>query len=1122
MSEQLELFGGPTDAPARDFIRTALDTTVFVEAGAGTGKTAMLVDRIVALVTGTSTELPVPMPNIAAITFTEKAAAELRDRVRRELQAQGRADAVDQLDEAAICTLHSFAQRILTDFPIESGLPPRIEVRDEISSRVAFESRWRLLVDALLETPVLEPAILTMLASGIRLEHLRAVAEMLDDNWDLLDRVGAPPPIPPLAIDAWLADLQAVCRRAAECRDPNDLLVARLEQLDAYGSQLTAAFDDIEQIRLLRADKPSFRVNNCGRSGNWPDIAEVRATIVKLGADRDAMIGRVLDAAIRHAIAALARATIAAVGDRRAAGELEFHDLLVLARALLRDPAHGGRARARLRERYQRILIDEFQDTDPIQVELAALLATPVEHDDAPETRPWSSLPVEPGRVFFVGDPKQSIYRFRRADIATFLEAADRFADHAPQFLSCNFRTAANVLDWINAVFAELIRAHPGSQPEYRALDAGRADGGDGRVTLLGRHAHSDKPNADELRAREAADVAGAVQRVMKEQWQVFDRDDNRWRAAQLGDVCILLPARTSLGFLERAFDDAGIAYRAESSSLVYATREVRDLLAALRAIDDPSDELSLVSALRSALFGCGDDDLFVYHVEHGGRWDLRMPVPDSLPSDNPVRGAMARLRVLHDRRLWSTPSELLECLVREQRVLEAGALGTRFRDIARRVRFLIDQARAFSDTQSGTLRDYLAWAAMQSAEGARVVEAVLPETDDDAVRILTIHSAKGLEFPIVICSGATTAALGAQRGVQVLFPPAGGCEVKLAKGVQTAHFELYQPVDEQMDFHEKLRLLYVACTRARDHLIVSVHRRERDLDRVEPTRWTHAELVWNACRDIDSAEAFDVARVQPVRRAPAAALAAGLAPAVWEEEYERLFASGSRRAFVSATALAKRDAPPDTIDPGLAKEARDLELPPWNKGRYGTAIGRAVHGTLQTIDLLTGADVDATAAAQAAAEGVLGFEATIAALTRAALGAPSIQRAAQRPSWRETYVAVPLEGLTLEGYVDVVYRDDDGLVVVDYKTDAVTNIADAATMLARYQLQVGAYAVAIELATGEPVVRAVLVFLQPGGAREVVIEGDALSAASAEARTRAAAELRDPSPLPPATLVDA
>src|SRR5262249_46066445 len=154
--------------------------------------------------------------------------------------------------------------------------------------------------------------------------------------------------------------------------------------------------------------------------------------------------------------------------------------------------------------------------------------------------------------------------------------------------------------------------------------------------------------------------------------------------------------------------------------------------------------------------------------------------------------------------------------------------------------------------------------------------------------------------------------------------------------------------------------------------------------------------------------------------------------------EHARAFEQGRRRSFVAATTLAKRIDAAATDDPGLAKDARDLELPPCNKGRYGTAIGRAVHAVLQTIDLKTGADLDDTVAAQAAAEGVLGQETTIAALARSALASSVVQRASTRPFWRETYVAVPLDDITLEGYVDLVYRDDDGLVVVDYKTDAV------------------------------------------------------------------------------------
>jgi ATP-dependent exoDNAse (exonuclease V) beta subunit len=1118
MTAQLTFFDKPSDQAARDAIRTRLDATVFVEAGAGTGKTQALVDRVVALIADDG----VPVRAIAAITFTEKAAAELRDRIRAELSARGETEALDELDGAAICTLHAFAQRVLTEFPIEAGLPPRITVRDEISSRVAFESRWRTFVDALFEDPDLEQTLLFMLAANVRVEHLRAVAEVLDDNWDLLDRIGLPPELPTLAIDGWLAELDDVCALASECHFPSDdKLALRLDEIADYGASIRAAFDDIERVRLLQATKPSFRVG-IGQKANWRcDINDVRDRVRQLGAQRDAIVLTVLDAAIRRIVAALARCTAAAVEERRAAGELEFHDLLVLARTLLRDEQHGARARARLRERYARILVDEFQDTDPIQVEIATLLGS---GDPDAGAQTWTSIAVDPGRLFFVGDPKQSIYRFRRADIATFLDAADHFAEPAPEYLTCNFRAGPRVLDWINTVFAELIRPHPGSQPEYRALDAARDGAPDTDVVLLGVEPHTDGPDASVLREREAADVAAVIGRVLADGWRVEDRVGKQPRPARLGDICILLPARTSLGFLERALDDARIPYRAETSSLVYASREVRELLAALRAIDDPSDSLSLTAALRSSLFGCGDDDLFEYHVEHNGRWDVRSAPPEALPLDHPVVDGMRFLGALHDERLWRAPSELLESIVSERRVIEVAALGGRFRDVARRVRFIVDQARAFVDAEGGTLRDYLRWAELQGTEGARVVEAVLPETDDDAVRILTVHGAKGLEFPIVVCSGSTTAAQNAGRGVQVLFPPEGGYEVKLNANVQTAHFQLRQPVDEQMGFHEKLRLLYVACTRARDHLVVSTHRKDRDLTNVDSAKWTHAELLWDAAKNAEWIAFEGGGDVQP--RAAPVELAPAPDPDAWEAEHARAFARGARRAFVAATTLARRVDEHAVDDPGLAKDGRDLELPPWNKGRYGTAIGRAVHAVLQTVDLATGAALDETAAAQAAAEGVLGEERTIAALARSALASDVVRRAQSRQFWRETYVAVPLDGITLEGYVDLVYRDDDGLVVVDYKTDAWrTEIGSGDELnarLAHYRVQAAAYALAVADATGEAVTRCVLCFLAPDGAREVEVAGAELGAGIAEVRALAGAERDDPQPLPRPTLVDA
>jgi ATP-dependent exoDNAse (exonuclease V) beta subunit len=1093
-----------SDTIAREVVRTRLDETLFVEAGAGTGKTKVLVDRIVELVTAGGPDLPVPMRTIAAITFTEKAAAELRDRVRRELEERARDGeldesvrsrcraALDELDDAAICTLHAFAQRILTAFPLEAGLPPRIAVHDEVSSLLAFEDRWRATRDDLLDDPGLEPALLTLLAAGARTDHLRRVAEILDDNWDLLDRIGTPPPIPAFDVEPWLRELAEICACAGDCTDPGDKLLARLGEFAEHAARFRTAVDDAARIELLLAEKPSFRVR-IGSKKNWPDVDAIRERIYRLDQQRDAIVTEVTDAALRHVATFLAARTARHAEERRQAGELEFHDLLVLARALLRDPESGSGVRARLRERYQRLLVDEFQDTDPIQVEIATLLAA---GDDDAGTRDWQATAVVPGRLFFVGDPKQSIYRFRRADISTFLAARNHFTAE-PLQLTTNFRSTPAVLGWINHVFGQLIRPAEGAQPAYFGLEPDRRNPRRGPgVMLLGAEPLERGLSADALRATEAKRVADAVKAAVDDRWQVGDRDGG-WRDARFGDICILLPARTSLYSLERALDDVGVSYRAETSSLVYGTREVRNLMMTLRAIDDPSDELALVTALRSSVFGCGDDDLLEYHAEHRGKWDIRKPLPESLAPDHPVADAMRYLRARHEERHWVTPSELLERIVRERHVLEVGVGGGRFRDVARRVRFVVDQARAFGDAAGGTLRDYLAWATLQGTDGARVVETVLPETDDDAVRIMTIHGAKGLEFPIVVCSGLTTKASGRTGAVQMLFPADGPYQARLTRKAQTDAFELHQAIDEQMSHAEKLRLLYVACTRARDHLAVSVHRCDRDLPD-DDTKLTAAELLWGAAEDSGAESSLP----QP----SALALTAGVpAPPVleldaWAEEHAAAFATGARRRFVSATALARGADAGASADPGLAKDGRDLELPPWNKGRYGTAIGRAVHAVLQTVDLATGAGLQELAAAQAAAEGVLGHEATIEQLAAVALGSDTVRAASASEYWREAYVAVPAEGLTLEGYVDLLYRlpGAGGLVVVDYKTDAIRDDSMLADRLAHYRVQGAAYAVAVETATGERVDRCVFVFLAPDGVREVTIAGDDLARAVA------------------------
>jgi len=1106
MSSPVSERADPPDQAARDRITSDLTSTLFVEAGAGTGKTFALVDRVLALVITGEVELR----SVAAITFTEKAGDELRDRIRRKLEEYAEANpetvkgarcrvALDQLDGSAIGTLHSFAQRLLSEHPVEAGLPPRVEVLDEVSSDVAFEQRWSMFQDELLSDPALERTLLLLFACGVRPAALHSLAQAFDTNWDLVEeQVPQYEPDPPSVHELFEHAREAVLRVCSEpCSDPADKLGLRLQEIAGRMDELASISDDLDLLQALGPDAnpklPSFRVGGIGSKNSFDDRDGLRACVADAGERVAAVRGEAANACTRRIGTVIRRFTLDSARERQRAGQLQFHDLLVFARALLRDTENGAAVRARLHERYQRLLLDEFQDTDPIQIELAVRIAAAVPLDESAGSAPWEQVEVAPGRIFVVGDPKQSIYRFRRADISTFLAAAARFgADGGSVELKANFRTVAPILDWVNATFEALMGEDDDtplpvpSQPQYIALEETRAAPAVGPpVCVLGCTELPRETRADELRAAEAEEVATTVARIMHEGWQVDDGEGG-WRRARLGDITVLVPARTSLPFLEDALDEGGIPFRAESSSLVYASRAVRDLLMVLRAVDDPTNYLHIVSALRTPLLSCGDDELFRFKCERNGRWSYLADQPESVPVDDRVRMGLSYLRSLYDERHWLAPSELLERIARDRRALELGFTEGRPRDVWRRLRFVIDQARAWSDATGGNLRQYLAWVKQQASEGARVAEAVLPESDDDAVRIMTIHSAKGLQFPITIVSGTSTVPKGRRAPAEVVFPATGVVGYKLGKDITTDEYANWKPIDEQMGFHERIRLLYVACTRARDHLVVSLHRKARASAPQQTTR-TNAELLVEGMGSLldglpDGAESAG--------EVPAVAVEPPTAPPpfeTWATERAAALEKASRPRAVAATALTDEGGLDPEGEPGegLQKRPRDLDLPPWLKGRYGSAVGRAVHGVLQTIDLMTGDGLEASVAAQCEAEAVSTRAGDVRQVVLAALGAPSVREAANCPHWREVYVCTPVDGRLLEGYIDLLYRTPEGLVVVDYKTASTSDPDELNRRVEGYQNQGASYALAVAAATGELVTRVTFLFLTPDGAVE-------------------------------------
>jgi ATP-dependent helicase/nuclease subunit A len=403
----------------------------------------------------------------------------------------------------------------------------------------------------------------------------------------------------------------------------------------------------------------------------------------------------------------------------------------------------------------------------------------------------------------------------------------------------------------------------------------------------------------------------------------------------------------------------------------------------------------------------------------------------------------------------------VLQQLIESQQVFEWAATEPDTREIWRRLRFVVDQARAWSDSGGHGLRHYLQWVRLHSQDGRFASEAVLPETDQDVVRIMTIHASKGLEFPITIVTGLTTRPRTAQ-GAQVVWTEAGW--TILDRGDQT--YVDFVPVDEQMSDAERARLWYVACTRARDHLVVSTHRV------ADANYASAASRLAEASAGVPHRHFQHTDDVLPPVAPSGDQDDQPFDAGFWVRRAEMIAAASAPRVL-SATAIATAF----TDDPGLRKGAVDLDLPPWQRGRYGTEVGRAVHAVLQYADLDTGADIDLLATAQAAAEGVLGLEERIASLARSAIATETVRAGIRGQHWRELFVAVQIGDRVIEGYIDLLVRRDDGsLVVVDYKTDRLPAGHDAPQRLQQYSRQLAAYGVALEEILHEPVAAGVLV----------------------------------------------
>ena len=1083
----------PVDQDVRTRAETELGTTLLVEAGAGTGKTHILVERFVNCLREGA-----PLTSVAAITFTEKAAGDLRERLTRRLE-ELLADEADELsgaererlnralstiDTAVVSTIHSFAGRLLRERPVEAAVDPAFRQLDGLGSELLLTRLWRDWLAYISDEAVPAPGASELgaaLSAGVSLGSVQKVAFA---HFGRRHTVRTPEPVrsPDLAADvlqlqAWVAPLESA---AATCVDQADKLCAGMLDLASALEGLSDQGDATDigwSLVALKQGRSGFGSKGAGNKGNWPGGKDDPLQT------RDSVLDSIEAAATRFLefVAALtagaARGFVAfAEKEQRAAGVLDFDDLLGHARDLLAGhdmPAHEARlVRAYFQDKYRYLLVDEFQDTDPLQVEIVLLLAAADPGDDD-----WRTLALKPGKLFLVGDPKQSIYRFRDADIAIFQEVKQLIRGQGEVVaIQQNFRTLPGIVGWVNTAFEQIIGdVDEDLRPKYLPIEAWRSDPtSDLKVCVLRSEQLLESTKTDEVREAEAKALAGLLAGLDQIDWVVRDPEATHDppRPVRLGDVTILFRTFTAIEIYERALREARVPYRVEGGRSYFQRPEIVDVLAGLRAIDVPGDELAVYAALHGSLFGFSDDELYAFSAADGV-FDLFAP---ALPGFSEVAEGLTLLRELHEARTTRSIAHVVDELIRRTRLHEVLAADGGGQQAGGNLEKLVQLADAFSAEEGATFHAYVR---KLTELQARAEEGESPVGESGQfVRLMSIHKAKGLEFPVVVLadvggqprSVAYDDVLIDRASRRLMFgltvdPPEG---VAKAARCHLAGDAVVRQREADARLFEVRRLLYVAATRAMDRLVVPV------VSAADPTKGSFLEQLHPFLLIDERRPAEGVALVE----APAST--AGLAPVTvrppadlldrrvaWLKDRTEALAAARRPApITSPSRLELLDRPDDT-----ARSA-----PPSNE--QALVLGNLVHEIMERVPLDDQSGLTAIADEAAREAGRSDLAEHAAVLAAACWRSAPVRAAAAKRTWRELPVSAAIDDILIEGYVDLVFDSGDGFVIVDFKTDRDADVSAAAR---RYELQLGAYAVALEEATGRQVVETWVVMAAGG-----------------------------------------
>jgi ATP-dependent exoDNAse (exonuclease V) beta subunit len=947
------------DAAARLTALTQHDRTLLVEAGAGSGKTALMAGRVALLIAA-----GIPPREIVAITFTEAAASELLERIERFVEALRAGELPPELkdalphgltpaqhnhleagacalDEITCTTIHGFCQQLVKPYPIEACIDPGAAIIDPAAAEIAYQD----LMDAWLSArfgrdraaeglgripPIVNAGgeddfftellvnrpdkTLDLISETAKFLKFHRTARATDTPVDAAIFTSLANAVADFV--SWYNGCSVVEPTTAELID--DLARVATIARDAASQPLTGrrVAELLFHTRPQACKSDDIEFKRWGRKGKWQDAGKA-AGRSKAHGEQLSNAGEVLYQTCSSnyqtfcgIIGALAFQRFVSEFDalrdlyadyKRQAALLDFDDLLHHARDLLK---HNEAVRQALARRYPRILVDEFQDTDPLQAEILWRLA-----GEGDAQSPWQDRSIRPGTLFMVGDPKQAIYRFRGADVETYLVAKRALAQQDPTAIleiSANFRSQADILNFVNAHFAGMLDAALG-QPGFTALTWVRSQGtrpsvAAFEVVLGDQHRNSRGLAADLVRQQEAETVANIVQELIG-RYPVWDRRLQEYRPACASDIALLAPTGTSLWIYERKLETHEIPIATQAGKGFFRRQEVQDLIAVTRAIADRRDTLALGALLRGPLVGLTEEEIAdeIEALQHDDKGTAKLDLwTDPARITHPVlKRTLEILQNLARKVRRTTPYHLLAEAIEELQVrpiLKARHTRGAERALAN-VELVMEMARSYA---ARGIADFSRALWDRWKEGDSQAEG-RPDAEADAVSIMTIHSAKGLEWPIVIPINSTTE----------LWSDMAFLHRRHDDSVHFKVFDFPSPdyvnvvqVEQGETTRERVRLWYVALTRARDLLLLP-----RQVERI-PNDWLSLINV-----DINGLPALDLASLTASAAAKTVTIGNDQDLATWEREASAIAASERKLVWHQPSRHEGPDAPATILE---------------------------------------------------------------------------------------------------------------------------------------------------------------------------------------------------------------